>query len=307
MRKLILKTLLFVVILLIPLCVADYFKTKEYRSKDYYPFSTWNDIVDGKLNSDTWILGSSRAWVQYNPRILDSILDISSYNVGLNAQFLFLNLQSYQIAKAYNSKPKYILLDLFYESLTMDEAPISRYFYMPYIFKHKLRSIIKHNQEINPFYFYLPYYRFYSERGNDVWFVNEIGGYKGFLSKDSKWDDNNLSSTDTVNYKRDTAAIDLLNNFITDCKKDTISIILIHSPFYREGFEKIQNNQEMLDLFQNIADRNNIPFLDYSIDPICYDTSYFYNAMHLNARGADIFTAKLAHDLDSLNLIPARK
>ena len=63
----------------------------------------------------------------------------------------------------------------------------------------------------------------------------------------------------------------------------------------------------MMTMFQNIADRNNIPFLDYSNDPICYDTSYFYNAMHLNARGADIFTAKLAHDLDSLNIIPARK
>lgn len=48
-------------------------------------------------------------------------------------------------------------------------------------------------------------------------------------------------------------------------------------------------------------------FLDYTNDPICYDTAYFYNAMHLNARGANLFTEKLAHDIDSLNLIPARK
>lgn len=307
MRKLILKILLFVVILLIPLCIADYIKTKEYRSRKHYPFSTFNDIVDGKLNSDTWILGSSRAWVQYNPRILDSILDISSYNLGLNAQFIFLNLQSFQIAQAYNSCPKYVLLDLFYESLTMDEAPISRYFYMPYIFKHKLRKIIKHNQGINPFYFYLPYYRYYSEKGNDVWFVNEIGGYKGFMPKDAKWDDENLSSTDTVHYKKESDAIKLLDDFIAECKKYNIDVILIHSPFYREGFEKIQNHQEMMTMFKNIADRHHIPFLYYTDDPICYDTTYFYNAMHLNARGADVFSTKLAHDLDSLNLIPARK
>lgn len=307
MRKLLLNILLFVIILLVPLCVADYIKTKEYRSKDFYPFSTWNDIVDGKLNSDTWILGSSRAWVQYNPRILDSILDISSYNLGGNAQFLFLNLQSCEIARAYNPKPKYILLDLFYSSLTMEEAPVSRYVYMPYIFKHKLRRIITHNQAIDPFYFYLPYYRYYFEKGNEIWFVNEIGGYKGFLSKDLKWDDYNLSSIDTVHYKKESAAINLLNDFITDCKKDTISIIMIHSPFYREGFEKIHGHQEMMTMFQNIANQNNIPFLDYTNDPICYDTAYFYNAMHLNARGANLFTEKLAHDLDSLNLIPARK
>lgn len=62
----------------------------------------------------------------------------------------------------------------------------------------------------------------------------------------------------------------------------------------------------MLALYREIADRNSFPFLDYSNDPICYDTLNFYNAMHLNARGANLFSAELAHDLNSLGFIPAR-
>lgn len=63
----------------------------------------------------------------------------------------------------------------------------------------------------------------------------------------------------------------------------------------------------MLALYKGIADRHNCPFLDYTNDPICYDTLNFYNAMHLNAHGANLFSAELAHDLDSLGLIPARQ
>ena len=102
------------------------------------------------------------------------------------------------------------------------------------------------------------------------------------------------------------AAIELLEDFICNCQKDSISIILIHSPFERKGYEKIQDHQDMLNLFRCIAERNGVPFLDYTEDPICYDTLNFYNAMHLNATGADLFSEKLAHDLDLLGLIPPR-
>ena len=308
MRKLILKILLFVVILLIPLCVADYFKTKEYRSKDYYPFSTWNDIVDGKLNSDTWILGSSRAWVQYNPQILDSILDISSYNLGCNAEFINPEIQCYEIARAFNKKPKYIIIDLFCNSMTMELTPRCKFYYTPYSYKKKIRKIIRNNKNISWKYLYIPYYRYSECSGGEVYFT-ESKAYpkKGYAPNDILWDGTELEKTDSVVYNAEKEAIAYLDNFIKKEQNDSITIILIHSPFYRKGFEKIINYENMMTMFQNLADRNNIPFLDYTNDPICYDTSYFYNAMHLNARGADIFSTKLAHDLDSLHLIPARK
>ncbi len=308
MKRFLVKVLIIVAILLIPLYIADYLLTKDYRSRNYYPFSTWTDLVKGQLNSDLWILGSSRAWVQYNPKIFENTLNVSSYNLGCNAQFLFLDLQCYEIAKAYNPKPKYILLDIAWPSLTMEEAPISLYFYMPYIYKRQFRSIIKDNNTISSAYIYIPCYRYLSEKASDICYKNDRSPeYRGYKAKDCNWIALELNSVDSVKYSCEPEAIALLESFFQECKNDTISVILIHSPMYYEGFEKIQNNDKMLNLFQNIANRNNVPFLDYTKDPICYDTMNFYNAMHLNAHGADLFSTKLAHDLDSLGLIPARK
>jgi hypothetical protein len=306
MNKFLKKTFLIGISILIAFIIAVIIATRYYRSQDYYPFSTMNDIIEGRLNSDLWFLGSSRTLVQYNPGIFDSILDVSSYTMGCDGLHIAFQIQCYQIAREFNDKPKYIILDLLWQSLDMEMAQLSRYAYMPYINIQKVRQIVKNNYNLSFAYLYFPYYRFHLERKSGQCYKN-IKIYKGYQARDIPWSPVDLDGLDTIHYHQEKQAIELLDSFLHNCCKDSISVILIHSPFQREGFEKIQNHDEMLDLFRSIAKRHNIPFLDYTEDPICYDTLYFYNAMHLNAHGADIFSTKLAHDLDSLGLIPARK
>ncbi len=307
MKRFIFKTVLIAVAILTTLYIADIFMTRIFRSRDYYPFTTWNDIVEGGLNSDMWFLGSSRAWVQYNPLVFDSILYVKSYNLGCNAESLRPELQCYEIALSYNPTPKYILLDLFFNSLTMELTSRSKYIYIPYIYKNKVRRIIRNNENITIPYLFFPTYRFIECRGGKILFTEPLTKpTKGFSPKDAIWDGSCMHGLDTIKYAQEQDAIMLLEQFLKKSKDNGISVILIHSPFYREGLEKIQNYNEMLNLFHSIANQNNVPFLDYTNDPICYDTLNFYNAMHLNTHGADLFSAKLAHDLDSLGLILAR-
>lgn len=307
MKRFLLKIITIGLCVLVPLIIADYAMSKNYQKRDYYPFTTMTDIVEGRLNSDLWILGSSRALVQYNPRILDSILDISSYNLGMNAQFLVPELLCYRNACEFNKKPKYILIDVMWKTLTMETPPITRYFYMPYTNNHKVRKNIKNNNIFSLAYLYVPYYRFHTEKESDKYYRTENIIYRGFSSHQAGWNGIDIDGLDTISYKHETEAIKLLNSLITEFKNDSITVILIHSPFYHEGFKKIKNNEEMMDIFRTIANNNRVPFLDYTNDPISYDTCYFYNNMHLNAKGADLFTVKLAHDLDSLGLITARR
>ena len=307
MRKFLVKTILIGLFAITPLVIADYVSSKNYRNRDHYPFTTMTDIVEGRLNSDLWILGSSRALVQYNPRILDSMLNISSYNLGMNAQFIVPEILCYRIACEYNKKPKYILLDLMWRTLTMETAPVARYFYMPYIFNSKVRRNICNNKIFSFAYLNVPYYRFHIEKESDKYYRTENIIYKGHSSHQANWNGIDIDGLDTISYKHETEAIALLDSLLTEFKKDSITVILIHSPFYCEGFKKIRNHEQMMELFRDIAIYNNVPFLDYTNDPISYDTSYFYNNMHLNAQGADLFTIKLAHDLDSLGIIPYRK
>lgn len=59
----------------------------------------------------------------------------------------------------------------------------------------------------------------------------------------------------------------------------------------------------MHNMFEEIAQKNDIPLLDYTFDELSYDTTYFYNTMHLNKKGADLFSKKVAHDIDSLGVL----
>ena len=63
------------------------------------------------------------------------------------------------------------------------------------------------------------------------------------------------------------------------------------------------NEKKMYEMYDTIAQRFNIPILDYNDISMCYDTTYFYNGTHLNKLGAEVFTTKLAHDIDSLGLL----
>ena len=46
-----------------------------------------------------------------------------------------------------------------------------------------------------------------------------------------------------------------------------------------------------------------IPILDYTHMSLCEDTSYFYNAMHLNKKGSDIFSDSLANDIKKMGIL----
>ena len=53
-------------------------------------------------------------------------------------------------------------------------------------------------------------------------------------------------------------------------------------------------------MFMQIANDYGLPYLDYTYDELSYDTAYFYNTMHLNKTGADLFSRKVARDIDSV-------
>jgi hypothetical protein len=62
----------------------------------------------------------------------------------------------------------------------------------------------------------------------------------------------------------------------------------------------------IINIFKQLAVEFDLIFLDYSKYEICMDKNYFYNASHLNAHGADLFTRILANDLknsDMLNIM----
>lgn len=118
--KLFLKRVLFFVFLFFAINYTfDFFygmpNRTAIKNKTHKILNKWDDIHNNKNKYDFLILGSSRAYSGYNPKIIDSVLGVNSYNMGTPSQDI---AETYYILKEIfcYQKPKVVVLDNFIES-----------------------------------------------------------------------------------------------------------------------------------------------------------------------------------------------
>lgn len=243
---------------------------------------------------------NSRAWVQYDPHILDSILHLNTYNLGFDRSGINRQIVKYQKYCELHRQPKYLIqnIDIFTMSPTIG---YQREQFFPYFFYD--RDLYRKINEYEHFTFvekYIPYSRY---MGIDIRLFND-GLYKGYKGQERDWDGNMFNKMDTINVAIDISMVKLFDDFLTEQAYLATRVIFVYSPIYHGVIDKCPDIDKMYEMYDSIALKYHIPILNYIEMPICYDTTYFYNATHLNRQGAEIFTTQLAHDIDSSKLIP---
>jgi hypothetical protein len=309
MKKFLQKVLVFTVIVLSFATIIDVVISKGLRKTDIRMYQAWNDIYSSNISADLIVMGSSRAWAQYNTHILDSVLHLNTYNIGMDGHPFDFQRIKYETFRRYNEKPKYIIQNIDLSALNQTEDGYEREQFFPYIMDRKMISEVKKIKKINWFERHIPLLRYYGYRnfiedgflaywGKQDFF--DGGLYKGFRGNNYKWDRTNLDSLESVQFEVDDQTLELFEEYLETAHKEDITIILVSAPVYYEAMEKFSDRAEMEQLYQDLANRYDAVLLDYTNDSLCFDTIYFYNAMHLNTYGADIFTKKLAEDLSEL-------
>ena len=84
MKRFIKKVFISSLLLLVISICVDYHISHYLRYNEDREFKAWGDIYNQQLSNDVVVNGSSRAWTQYNPQIIDSILKVDSYNLGID-------------------------------------------------------------------------------------------------------------------------------------------------------------------------------------------------------------------------------
>ncbi|SDK42070.1 hypothetical protein SAMN04487898_108126 [Pedobacter sp. ok626] len=100
--------------------------------------------------------------------------------------------------------------------------------------------------------------------------------------------------------KIDTPSLILFERYLKECKANGINIVFVYTPEYIEGQLFVKNRKQIIDLYTNFSVKYKIPFYDYSKDTMSYQKKYFYNALHLNKTGAELFTTRLTQKLKSI-------
>jgi hypothetical protein len=305
MKKFILTLLYFVVPLVIAPIILDKAITSTLKKSRNGDFAVWNDLFDGKINSDIIIYGSSRAWININPKIIEENLNTSAYNLGIDGHNFLLQYCRHKILLKYNKKPRIIILSL--DNYTFDKR-VDLYNpqqFLPYMHEPIIKDTIDKYVGYSFLDYNIPLIRYFGAKEASLIafkmllfpFLNTETRYKGFQGQSIGWTGDLERANKTSNNKfvqnLDNNTIELFERFLQETIAMGIKIIFVYTPEYIEGQTFVSNRSDFFSLFHKFSRKYNIPFYDYSGDPISYNREYFYNSQHLNAIGADLFTRKL--------------
>ncbi len=310
MNKFLIKIILFSLIIFGLAYTVDSVISKGLQKTDLRVYQAWNDIYASNIKSNAIILGSSRAWCQYSPKILDSIMGLDFYNLGIDGHTIDYQLLRYNTYRRYCPKPKYIIHNVEFSTLSITNSGYEREQFFPYVFDDSLINEVSKVKNITFIDKHIPLIRYFGYRslfelGVKSYFGKKHffdgGLVKGYRGNKYNWNGSELNKIKTIKFERDSIAIKLFDNYLEKTKSEGIKIILVFAPIYIEGAKKIVDYNGMYSLYKNLADKYNFLLLDYTNDSISYDKSNFYNATHMNQKGAEIFSKKLANDIKAMS------
>lgn len=276
----------------------DVIVSNRLKNSSYRQFSAWHDIMRGSISSNVVIIGSSRAWVHYSPAIIDSVLQCNSYNLGIDGSCLNRELTKYKLYRLYNEKPNLIILNIDYFSFGYTFGYES-YQYFPYFFDPNVRKIIFPQEKFTFAEKFFPYYRYFKLGLNNI-DQDYTTLYKGYHGQEIPWNGTRLKQIEAYDVFFDERTINSFEEFIKKTKEESIDIVMVFSPIYYEA-KALLNNITQFDAFLSTIEQTyGIALLRYDNDPICMDTAYFYNALHLNKLGSEIFSRQLATDIQEM-------
>lgn len=266
----------------------------------------WNKIEKGNTNPELAIFGSSRAFIQINPQILENKLNYKTYNFGLNGSKFKMQLYRFNLYLKHNLKPKAVVWNLDTFSFSHIDSVFQPNQYTPFmLWNFNLYNALKEYKETTISDFIFPLYRY---RNQKYWKdqiarskkekLNSQGYFRdnGFKSYNRKWNvDWNKLSKKSSNFSN--SDYTQLEQLISLCKKNEIKLIFIISPEYYKGQQYMTNRTEIINKYKATINKYKLPFIDYSQDTISFQKKYFYNTTHMNYKGADVFSNQLADDL----------
>jgi hypothetical protein len=292
------------------------------------PVGLCNRVVGGKVNAEVLVLGSSRAYVHFDPAIIERRTGKSCFNIardGTKPDFQLAFLQTYL---RHNRRPDYLVLALDLTSLQPAAGLPDPGLYIAFLDQPEISAALQQQGRRWLLYRYLPLVAIAQDQGHVNFYhrvreratIEAVRGLvgrprpeflrAGYMPHDLEW------RQDFEQFKRehpngvrmaiDANAIASLRSILELCRRLEIKVVMVYPPEDQESQSFCLNRREVLGVFAQLASEFQMPFWDYSNDPICQKRQFFYNSQHLNAKGAALFSEDFAKRLADAIRQPAK-
>lgn len=314
MKKFVTKFIIAIVIVYSLAWGLDYIICKGLLKMEDYRFQDYAAMLEGGMDNDVLIMGNSRGKSHFDPAIIDSKCGVESFCIGIGGYPINAQLAKFHIYCSKNCKPKYVIQSCDYMTINLfndvrHQHQSEQFF--PLIYDKTAR------QEMSKLgYGFLelncPLYRMFGYQmaiknglleGLGLKHYVSMPAYKGHRPEEGSWDGSELEIMEKHAVEMPDKAKQLFEDYLAECRKDSIEVILVNSPMYEGAFEKITNRDEIDDFFKSMATKFDLTYLDYTHDcDISCDTANFCVSVHMNPEATKRFTEELCADLDSLGI-----
>ena len=313
MKKFFQNILLFVGIILLLAVIVDFAVSSGLKRTERGHFFTMNALMNQKMDADVVILGNSRAIGSYNPYILDTMLGVNSRNLGVSAQPFGVSYLRWQLYHRNNVNPKLLIVNIDFRELRMVSNGFEKEQYYPYMTDTLVRPYLDlygftWAEKHVPMYRYRGDYKLMAIGFGELLHIRHDrkgNYYKGYANENTKWNGRNLQyvlSRRKIKSQCEPQAVQLLERFLQETSLEKIPVVFVYAPLYKQLKDNLEEEQTRV-AYQNLSQKYDIPLLDFSEIEFCADSSYFINGHHVNRKGADFFSEKLAMAIDSIGLL----
>jgi hypothetical protein len=301
MLRFIRRLSLFLLIPLPFLYGLQYVVDSGLRKSNGAMFAEWNDIYSGRINTDTIVMGSSRAWVHYDPRILDA------YNLGIDGFPFPMQKARFDIYLKHNPKPKVVIQNMDAFILAKRKDLYNHGQFLPYLYDPDVwKATDGHQGAFSWPQMYFPMFKYNNQFGlvwQGIWsflgFTETPVKYRGYQGQDKVWDDSfeqfRQANPKGVIYEIDPYVEQQFREYLQFCRDNGIKVYLVFSPEYVGAQRLGLNRADVITRYRQLADETGAIFINYSDHHLSFDTKYFYNSQHLNKTGAELFSTDLAN------------
>ncbi|WET01240.1 hypothetical protein [Flavobacterium sp. YJ01] len=288
--------------------LADY----GFRNLKNTQYNDWDNIVNGRINSDIIINGSSRGFVGYNSHIIGDNLKRDCFNISFNAGCYKLQQYKFDTYIKRNKKPKIVIqnIDLAHFGENKELPEVSQFY--PFVYNEDINSLVgKYENKFNLFKIIplLKYNQSFKmlEEGIVANFSNSTKKnattFKGYCPQDRifKIDYHNLKKIPETKLKLENKReIDILHKMIyfyfSRLDKDS-KLIFVWMPENKMRLNKsydLKRETIVEELYLMQKKYKNFIFIDMAYDDISNHDQYYYDTFHLNETGANLFSKKVS-------------
>ena len=317
MKQFLIKIFLFSIILW--LCGFAYQSIIDKGLRQHYndTYGDWIEVYSHNVNHDIVILGSSRAWVQVSPKIIETQTGKSCYNLGLDGARLQMQKTVWKSLLAQKNRPKLIIQVVDYFALNTRSNLYWKERFLPFLNYSEVYGPLSKIDSSLWIDRYMPPLRYHGyDDLNSIGWKQYFGlpllphekatyskhhGFKGVDKVMTKKEAEHLESkrfetlvkNDKIEFGRE-ALLEMIYAF----KKENIPVILIYLPNYHLLRKSVKNRAGVVKMFDEVARETNSLFWDMSMDSLSYRLDLYADPLHMNAKGADLITTKLCKKIN---------